>query len=286
MNTIKYLADKSINKLSKLYNDQEAKSLTYLLIENYLGIKKHNIPICLNNRLTESEMLKVIRAYRKLASGIPIQHVLGRTEFYGLNIEVNKHTLIPRPETEELIYLVKNNHNNFKKILDIGTGSGCIALSLKKEFKDSMVHAIDFSQEALSVARKNAINNSLEISFLEMDILKENPPERYDLIISNPPYIRPSEKSEMHINVLNHEPDSALFIPEEDPLLFYRRIVQISEFKLTNQGYLYFEINEAFGNETADLFDKNTWSNITIAKDFLGKDRFVFAQLIVDKNDY
>ena len=282
MNTISYILNKSIDKLKAIYPDNEAKALSYMLIQHYFNLEKHLIPLHLNDRLTESELLLIIRAYKRLLCHEPIQHVIGHTEFFDLQIKVTEDTLIPRPETEELIYLIKSKHDSIRSVLDIGTGSGCIPLALKSIYSSAEVTGVDVSMKALEVAKDNADKLNLEVDFLHLDILKGNINSHFDLIVSNPPYIKPSEKELMNSNVLDFEPHSALFIPETDPLLFYRRIVNLAVNSLNTNGYLYFEINENHGPETADLFHNKEWKNVEVIKDFLGKDRFVCAQYNVD----
>jgi len=282
MNTIAYISQKCLAKLKTIYSDSEAKSLTYLLIEHYFNLEKHLIPLHLEDRLTESELLLIIRAYKRLLNNEPIQHIIGYADFLDLKFKVTPDTLIPRPETEELIYLIKSKHSSINSILDIGTGSGCIPISLKSIYPNAQITGLDVSNKALKIAHHNSRELNLDVNFLHADILKEDIDGNYDIIISNPPYIKPSEKELMHNNVLDFEPHNALFIPETDPLLFYRRIVELASLSLNPRGYLYFEINENHGQETANLFNNKNWNNIEIIKDFLGKDRFVCAQYNVD----
>lgn len=285
MNTLSFIIEKSINKLTSIFSLNEAKSLTYRLIEDLLYIERHLIPLNLNERLTESELLKIIRAYKRLLENEPIDHILGFTEFRGMKFKVNKETLIPRPETEELIDLVKSLNTDFKSIIDIGTGTGCIPISLKAIYPESNIIGIDLFENVLDIAKHNSAHLQYPVNFKQKDILKEKLDDSYDLIISNPPYIKPSEKKLMHKNVLDFEPHSALFIPEDDPLLFYRRIVNLAKDSLIDGGYLFFEINENHGPETLDLIMNDSWKNQTLQKDFLGKDRFVFAQKAVNKKE-
>jgi release factor glutamine methyltransferase len=212
----------------------------------------------------------------------PIQYIVGRTEFYNLNFYITAGVLIPRPETEELVNLIINENNKgFFKILDIGTGSGCIAISLAKNLPGSVIYATDISDEALSLTRKNCKLNNIDIQLFQHDILIDNSPldEAFDIITSNPPYVRECEKKYMQPNVLEYEPHRALFVPDNDYLLFYRKISDFSVSHLNHNGKIYFEINESFGNEVALLLEEKGFSEISIKKDINNKDRMVRAVL-------
>lgn len=266
-------------QLEDYYSLEEVNSFFKIICEDWFNIKAHEIPLNLDKRFSESELLKFIYANKDLRTYKPIQHIIGFTYFFDLKFKVNEHTLIPRPETEELIYIIKNTVKSPKSVLDIGTGSGCIPISLKSVFSSANISGIDISKEALEVAIINSTNLNLEVTFSQMDILNDSPKDSFDVIVSNPPYIRPSEKELMSSNVLDYEPHSALFIPENDPLLFYQKIVEIAEDSLNPNGFLFFEINEAFSKETTDLFSSDKWTNITETNDFRGKPRFVHARL-------
>lgn len=208
----------------------------------------------------------------------PIQYILGKTIFYGLPIQVNANVLIPRPETEELVHwILKHNWSEGLSVLDLGTGSGCVALALKDNLKNAKVHAVDVSTEALNVAKQNAISNQLEVDFFQFDILNQESLGfmKFDLMVSNPPYVRPSEKEWMEKNVLDYEPHPALFVSQEDPLVFYRKIVDLAQGHLNKSGRLFFEINEAFGTEVVQLLKDRNYEEVTLKKDFNGKDRMV-----------
>jgi len=212
----------------------------------------------------------------------PIQYILGETEFFGLNFSVNQSVLIPRPETEELVELILKNHSGENlKILDIGTGSGCIAISLAKNMPSAKVYAIDISEDALSVAKENATRNQVEIQFFQQDILAELPDnifnEKLDIIVSNPPYITPIEKYSIHDNVLKYEPHTALFVPQNNPLLFYERIADIGHSLLNKSGFLYFEINALYGKEICQMLQTKGYSNIKLYQDISGKNRMIEA---------
>ena len=217
----------------------------------------------------------------ELKKEVPIQYLLGKTHFYGLDFEVNENVLIPRPETEELVEWIINENKAIDKkkkvkILDIGTGSGCIAISLAKNLPNAEVYAIDVSKKALETAKRNAISNNVEIIFmlknvLELEILKSN----YDIIVSNPPYVRNLEKEEIKKNVLDYEPHLALFVEDNDALIFYRKIASLAQKNLLENGQLYFEINQYLGKEMTDLLEEMNFKNIELRKDIYDNDRMI-----------
>jgi release factor glutamine methyltransferase len=212
----------------------------------------------------------------ELIHGKPVQYVIGETEFYGCRIKVNENVLIPRPETEELVdWIIKLVPNKELTILDICTGSGCIPIALKKNLPKAEVAACDISHEALEMAMKNAVLNKTDVRFFYTNIL--NPTvsswSTFDLIISNPPYVRNSEKQLMHKNVLEFEPHLALFVEDDEALIFYRKITELAKSKLKQGGFLFFEINEAYGKEIAELLEENGFKDVEIRKDMFGKDR-------------
>ncbi|PXV62814.1 release factor glutamine methyltransferase [Dysgonomonas alginatilytica] len=266
--------------LSDFYPDTEISGLTRLLIEN---VTQSSIPAFLSDKskkITGEELLKIDKIIERLQKFEPIQYILGETEFYGLPYSVNKNVLIPRPETEELVELIINeNKREDIRILDIGTGSGCIAISLKKYIPQSTVEGWDISNEALEVANRNSKNNSVDVAFSQVDILSDYPTEqRFDIIVSNPPYVLDSEKSQMHTNVLEYEPHTALFVADSNPLLFYERIADVATQLLTNGGKLYFEINRMKGQETIKMLKDKNFSTIQLIKDISGNDRMVRAE--------
>lgn len=266
--------------LSNFYPDTEISGLTRLLIEN---VTKSSIPALLSDKskkITEEELLKIDKIVERLQKFEPIQYILGETEFYGLPFVVNENVLIPRPETEELVELIlKENKTDQPRILDIGTGSGCIAISLKRHLPKSIVEGWDISKGALEVANLNSKNNSANVLFTQVDILGEYPNQlTFDIIVSNPPYVLDSEKSEMHTNVLKYEPHTALFVADSNPLLFYNRIADVSTQLLTNGGKLYFEINRMKGQETIKMLEDKGFSAIKLIKDISGNDRIVKAE--------
>jgi release factor glutamine methyltransferase len=266
------------SKLESLYPKQEAESLVYWLFEAFLGKKRLDI--------LKDESIGPIpdvleSAIKALLEGKPIQYILGEAPFYGRNYKVNSGVLIPRNETEELVHLIiKENPKKGLRILDIGTGSGCIPITLALELEKAEVFGIDISEAALNLAKENAGILKAKVDFRKLDILEEAiPHEPLDVVVSNPPYVRYSEKEKMHKNVLEYEPHLALFVFDEDPLLFYRVIAEKAKNVLNPGGRLYFEINEAFGEATKDLVEGLGYSEVRILKDLNGKDR-VLAGLI------
>lgn len=268
------------NELASFYDKSELESMLYILFQHYFGVSKTDVVINKDRKLSESDLLLVIYAVKDLKKYKPLAYIIGEWEFFGLSFFVNKHVLIPRPETEELVQLIINDYDNHppNNILDIGSGSGCIALSLKHHFKNTTVTAWDVSEEALKVIGKNANNLQLAIELQKVDALS-NPDVnvKYDVIVSNPPYIMNKEQTQMHSNVLDYEPHLALFVPNENPLLFYDKISDIAVKHLTKNGSLYVEINEQFGEDVALLFNKKGFNKVEIIKDINGKNRMVRA---------
>lgn len=266
--------------LSGFYPDNEISGLVRLLIEH---VTKSSMPALLsdkNTKITSEEVLKIDKIVERLQRFEPIQYILGETEFYGLPFTVNQDVLIPRPETEELVELILNENKESKpRILDIGTGSGCIAVSLQKHIHESSVTAWDISEKALAVAALNSKSNSVNVTFNQVDILSDYPTNHsFDIIVSNPPYVLDSEKTDMHANVLEYEPHTALFVADNNPLLFYNRIADVAIQLLTDGGKLYFEINRAKGQETIKMLENKKFSEIRLIKDISGNDRMVRAQ--------
>jgi len=270
------------SELQGLYPDTEIKSFSNLIIEKVSGFSRTEI-IVNKNTLFSVEQRHVIENFiEKLKEYVPIQYILGETEFFGLPFQVNESVLIPRPETEELVDWIRNENdrNANPGILDIGTGSGCIAISLKHEFTNATVDAFDISEKALETAQNNATLNKLEVNFSKVDIL--NTPEmeqKWDIIVSNPPYVTELEKSEISPNVLDYEPHLALFVPDNNPLLFYRSIAIFAQQHLKPRGKLYFEINRQFGKATVDLLTAMGFGNVELRKDISGNDRMVRAEI-------
>ena len=268
------------SELEKIYGSDEANALIMILLEHYFSIDRVKIAMEPELRLSESELLTLHFAVKELLKNKPIQYVLGETEFCGMKFFVEEGVLIPRPETEEMVRQLAVGHWPLAaKILDIGTGSGCIAISLAKLLKDSVVTAVDVSEKALEIAKKNAAENGADVRFVLDDILNPKNPElidnQYDIIVSNPPYVCESEKSEMRANVLDYEPSSALFVSDNDPLIFYRKILEFAQKTLKPNGQIWFEINEKLGQEMQNLCLEKGFKNVEIIKDFRGKDRIL-----------
>lgn len=270
------------SELKSFYPETEIKSISYLLIEKLTGFSRTEIIVNKNTYFSD-EQRQVIESFTsKLKKYIPIQYVIGETEFFGYTFNVNESVLIPRPETEELVDWIRSENKKREglQVLDIGTGSGCIAISLKKELPTAHVDAFDISEAALKIAQTNAKINNASVQFHKVDILSKPRFEtKWDIIVSNPPYVLENEKQEMHPNVLENEPHLALFVPDSDPLLFYREIAIFATKQLNNNGKLYFEINRAYGQATVDLLAELGFSNIQLRKDISGNDRMVKAEL-------
>lgn len=282
--TIKEFRTFFINELKLIYDEMECESFFYLILQHKLNLNK--IFVALNpDYLFDDNIIDEWHFFiDKLKKQVPIQYLLGESAFYGLNFEVNKDVLIPRPETEELIDWIVNDFSNSSNsklsIIDIGTGSGCIAIALSKNITNSVVTALDVSEGALQVAMKNALNNNVNLNFVKQDILiTESLSDTFDIIVSNPPYIRNLEKIEIKKNVLDYEPHIALFVSDNDPLIFYRKIAQLALNSLKKEGFLYFEINQYLGNQMKDLLEKLGFKNILLKKDIYGNDRMIRATL-------
>lgn len=279
------------SELDGLYDKGEIETFITYCFETYTEMKRATIFLNSTRTVSESELLKFNFAVKDLKRHKPIQYILGVADFYGMKLNVNPHVLIPRPETEELVQLVIIDNGKWKMkngatpltILDIGTGSGCIAIALKKNIPQAVVHAIDLSDDALKTARQNALENNTEIVFSQQDILAENVSINndtlFDVIVSNPPYIKLSEQSTMSSNVLDYEPHTALFVPNEKPLLFYEAIANFAIRFLKPNGKIYFEINQQSGNEVVQLLKEKKFSEVELIKDLNNNNRIVTAQL-------
>ncbi len=266
-------------QLQEIYPDVEARSISHRLFEHYLSVNKIDIALQSNDIVVQDD--KLDNAVKNLLANEPLQYVLGFEYFYDLEFAVSSDVLIPRPETEELVQLILNNHKNEKiSLLDIGTGSGCIPISIKYNHPLMKVSACDVSEKALQIAQSNAIKNGVGVNFFYCDILdRENwQQNKYDIIVSNPPYVLQSEKTTMQENVLDFEPHLALFVDDSDPLLFYNNIADFATKHLHTNGSLYFEINEKFGEETKSMLESKGYSDVCIHKDIFGKDRMVSAK--------
>ncbi len=269
-------------QLQGIYDKEEIHSFFYLLCDSFLNYRRFDVSMNHDRLLSKPTMARFDSALARLQAREPIQYILGCTEFYGLPFQVNKHTLIPRPETEELVDWILSHFQNqdaVLDILDIGTGSGCIAVALAKNLPRASISALDISHKAIALAKENAINNQVSVSFSDQDILDTKSLEKkYDVIVSNPPYVRQQEKKAMHTNVLAYEPSNALFVSNEDPLLFYRKIAQLAKVSLKANGWLYFEINEYLSLEMESLLDEIGFMNIEIKNDFRAVPRMIKCQ--------
>lgn len=266
------------SELSNVYPETEIQSFFTILIEFKLHLSRIQLALEHNFELANNDFDFLQNALLKLKNQIPIQYIVGETAFYGMIFKVNKNVLIPRPETEELVEWIIQNHKNVHhiNILDIGSGSGCIAVSLAKNQPNAAVFAIDISAEAINVAKNNATMNQVNINFINADILKiEKLENNFDIIVSNPPYVRELEKVQMQQNVLSNEPHIALFVKNENPLLFYDKIAELAKNHLKKKGVLYFEINQYLGEETVELLKTKGFKNIEVKKDIYGVDRMV-----------
>ena len=280
-NKLKDIIDFAYQELESLYEKDEIRSMIYSIIEHFTGYDLMKILTYKDElKVSESELLKINFAIKDLKKERPLQQIIGYCEFLDVRIEVNQHVLIPRVETEEIVQRVIKENKGRKnlKIADICCGSGCIAIALKKAFPDANIYAYDISEEALKKSKENAEKNKEKINFFKENILKSKEKnQEFNIIVSNPPYIRESEKSLMKNNVLLYEPHLALFVSDEDPLIFYKKILDFSNRNLAKNGKIYMEINENLGKETELLF-KNFNYQTSIIKDIRGKDRLLFAK--------
>lgn len=290
------------SELQSIYDEQEIDSFFYIILENLHGLKRIDLALNPETVMDGTHLKHWKNRVSDLKKQKPIQYITGETEFYGLPFLVNEATLIPRPETEELVELIIKEEKKGKreegkvKILDIGTGSGCIAVSLAKNLRNAEVFAIDVSEKALVIAKKNAELNNANVNFITSDVLKihdfeELPisnfqlmptdrqvPANFDIIVSNPPYVRNLEKAEIKPNVLEYEPHLALFVDDTDALLFYRKIAELAIKNLSANGKLYFEINQYLGKETVELVESFGFKNVKLVDDIYGNNRIVFAE--------
>lgn len=266
-------------ELDTIYTKEEVNSFFYMLIEHFLGLERFILALDPNLIISKEEESPLFEALSSLKLEMPIQHIIGKTHFMDLEFIVDKNVLIPRPETEDLVRWILEDiqdHQATVKILDIGTGSGCIPITLKKQLPNAEVATLDVSDSALKVAMQNAKNNLVQIEFIHANILEINQlHHKFDIIVSNPPYVRELEKKKMQKNVLMHEPELALFVSDEDPLFFYKMITQFAHENLIKGGSLYFEINQYLGKETKQLLDSTNFSDIELRRDIFGNDRML-----------
>ena len=269
------------DSLKNIQDEQEIESFFFILTEYLHNLKRVDVALNPNFELSDAEVEKWNTILADLQQEKPIQYITGEAWFYGLRFEVNENTLIPRPETEELVeWIIESQKSKVQsqkcEILDIGTGTGCIPISLKANLPQANVSAIDISEKALEVAKRNAVSNKVDISFIQADILEvEDLSQYFDIIVSNPPYVRNLEKQEIKKNVLDYEPHLALFVEDTDALLFYRKIAQLALKNLSPNGLLFFEINQYLGKETVELLDNLGFKNIELKKDIYGNDRMI-----------
>jgi release factor glutamine methyltransferase len=281
-------------ELKDIYPKEEIEAFILFTFHELYNYSSNDIRFRKNSPLKAKDIETLDNVIKELKTNKPLQYIIGRTEFYKCKIRVNQHVLIPRQETEELVQrilddVISNEQKDAPNILDIGTGSGCIAIALKKNLPEANVSALDISEEALLLAKSNAILNQTRISFLQADILNIIPREemntssrqhernKFNIIVSNPPYVRASEKEKMSSNVLDYEPHIALFVEDNDPLLFYKIIADFAFNNLSPQGKLYFEINESLGADVKKLLEEKGFKNTEVKKDMSGKDRIAIA---------
>ncbi|WP_158728699.1 MULTISPECIES: peptide chain release factor N(5)-glutamine methyltransferase [unclassified Flavobacterium] len=278
---IKEYRTQFIQDLTALYGEDEAESFFYLILENQQQLKRIDLALQ-PDLILSTDALKVWDQFlQQLKNEIPVQYVLGNTSFFGLDFEVNNAVLIPRHETEELVDWILNSlqstvTNQKVKIIDIGTGSGCIAISLAKNIPHAHVTALDVSVDALATAQKNAQNNQVTVAFKNQNILETyDLQEQFDVIVSNPPYVRNLEKVEIKKNVLDYEPHLALFVENDNALIFYKKIAELAQKNLKPNGFLFFEINQYLGAEMIGLLHDLGFKNIELRKDIYGNDRMI-----------
>jgi protein-(glutamine-N5) methyltransferase, release factor-specific len=268
------------SELSALYDKNEVESFVSLLLDKICGLNTTKRLISDKIYLSDEQNGRIDDALERLKRYEPIQYIIGYTDFYGLTLRTDRRALIPRPETEELVDWILQECSTVGNVLDICTGSGCIAVCLAKYLKEAKVSALDISSEAIGLARENALNHQLDIVFYQKDIMATDSLwQKFDLIVANPPYVTLNEKIDMMPNVLDYEPSLALFVDDEDPLIFYRTIARFAQQNLVDDGMLFFEINRKFGKETVDLLASMGFVDIVPKKDISGNDRFIKCRI-------
>ena len=283
--TIKNYKEQFFAELSSIYPNTEIDSFFLILADEYLNLQRIDITLNPGFNIDNSKLLILNSALERLKKEEPIQYIIGHTEFYGFPFLVDENTLIPRPETEELVEWILLEAEKIKNskplhLLDIGTGTGCIPISLAKKLPTANISAIDVSTNALKIASKNAKENNVNVDFIEIDILEtETLNKQFDIIISNPPYVRELEKVEIQNNVLQNEPHLALFVSDDNPLIFYNKIADLAKQHLTKDGLLFFEINQYLGEETVKILSEKGFKNIELRKDMSGNDRMIRASI-------
>ena len=282
--TIKTIRENIKKELATLYPEREIDSLCEVLCLHRLDLKRHEIGLRKHEILMPPDLEWFKSAIVKLREMVPVQYITGETEFFDLQLKVSPAALIPRPETEELVkWIIDDHKGEHCRMIDIGTGSGCIALALAKNFPAAAVYATDIQKEALDLAGDNARKLGLDVEFFLHDVSREDPPEGFlhlDLLVSNPPYIPFKERESMDANVREFEPASALFVPDEDPLVFYRHLAGFAQKALHPGGMLYLEIHENFGQQVTELLEKSGFEKVSLRKDIHGKDRMVRATIM------
>ena len=272
-------------KLSPLYSPAEVESLTWLILEHVTGFNRLQVHLRQGDQLPEPKIVQIGEILNRLLTREPIQYILGEADFYGLKFTVSPDVLIPRAETEELVdWIVSEEKNPHKRLLDIGTGSGCIPISIDKNSATGQIEGWDISEEALKLARYNAVRNSSNVQFSRHDIFDTtsvSESAKWDVIVSNPPYVLVEEAALMEKNVTDFEPHLALFVPDNDPLIFYRAIAQFAAVHLQFHGSLYFEINEKMGEQTVGLLIEHGFTEILTRKDLQEKTRMIRARIAV-----
>jgi len=280
---LKDIQDIFHKELDLIYGKEEVDSFFFMILDDYFNIFRIELALKPELSIAKEEQGPMFKALDDLKNEKPIQYILGKTEFFGLQFKVNNHVLIPRPETEELVDWILQNANieSELRILDVGTGSGCIAISLAKHLVNSKIIALDISSEALELAKENANLNNVDVKFVKANILDKNinftRDKKFDIIVSNPPYVKMKDKDQIKPNVLNYEPHLALFVEDKDPLKFFRSISKFAIANLNKEGLLFFEINEYLGNKVKKLLKDQEFRNIELRKDIFGKDRMIKA---------
>ncbi len=272
--TLADFKNKMKSTLSSIYESDELNSISYLLSEEFLQIPRSKILLADEIELDSKKQKLFLDALDRLKKNEPVQYVLGKAAFMDLEFNVNSNVLIPRPETEELVRLMLKDELDGKEILDIGTGSGCIAISLAKNLPNAKVSALDIREEALRVARENAKINNVDINFINVDIFDYQTEKKYDAIVSNPPYVRESEKALMKSNVLKYEPELALYVSDDNALIYYNSILDFSKSNLNKNGKIYLEINENYKDQMSNLLKNQFYNNVNFIKDINEKYRF------------
>lgn len=291
--TLRELKSKFLIDLELIYPKEEILSFFFLLAQHELNMTRAEIAVEPNKVILQKNESFFINALRHLKEEKPIHYIIGETEFYGLRIKVNNKVLIPRPETEELVDWVLKEFRGQKseiRILDIGTGSGCLAIALAKHLSHATIYGLDVSKDVIQIAKHNAELNNVKVIFFQQDILNSDvmlslskhlsEPIQFDIIISNPPYVRELEKHEIQQNVLQYEPHMALFVDDENPLLFYDKIADFAKQSLSSKGMLFFEINQYLGKETSNLLQQKGFKSIELRKDIFENERMIKTSLI------